>query len=210
MSARGPAVSRTRSATSVAAMIELTALNTKTNPTPPKIDAPSPPIAGPNSRPPICAAEYSPNASPRRSGGVRSVIVPRAAGSYIAVESPASAAEDDERDGADEHERQELEDARQRAADDHQRHAPRPVRDPAEDRLADEPGGGPRGDDQAERREVHALVAEVERHDREQGPEAEPHDELRDEDREDRRPRVRARSRRTCGRGGQWAWERRS
>jgi hypothetical protein len=59
------------------------------NPTPPKSAAPAPPIAGPKTSPPIWAAEYSPNASPRRSAGVSSVIDPRAAGSYIAVDRPA-------------------------------------------------------------------------------------------------------------------------
>ncbi len=40
---------------------------------PPNNSAPTAPIAGPSSSPPICAAPYSPNASPRRSGGVASV-----------------------------------------------------------------------------------------------------------------------------------------
>ena len=57
------------------------ALNTKTNAMPPNWAAPNAPIVGPSSRPPICAAPYSPNASPRRSGGVASVRKPRAAGS---------------------------------------------------------------------------------------------------------------------------------
>ena len=49
------------------------ALNTKTNAMPPNAPAPNAPIAGPISRPPICAAAYRPKASPRRSGGVASV-----------------------------------------------------------------------------------------------------------------------------------------
>ena len=49
------------------------ALKTKTKPMPPNRSAPNAPIAGPSSRPPIWAAPYSPNASPRRPGGVASV-----------------------------------------------------------------------------------------------------------------------------------------
>src|SRR5437773_1900844 len=59
---------------------------------------------------------------------------------------------------------------------------------PAEDRLADQARGGPRSDDHPERLELHAMRGEVQRHDREQRPEAEPHDQLRREEREDRLP----------------------
>ena len=48
--------------------------NTKTNPIAAEDAAPSPPIAGPKRSPPICAAPYRPNASPRRSAGVASVM----------------------------------------------------------------------------------------------------------------------------------------
>jgi hypothetical protein len=57
-----------------AATNELIAPNTKTNPIPPNHADPSPPIAGPKTSPPIWAAPYSPKASPRRSGGVASVM----------------------------------------------------------------------------------------------------------------------------------------
>ena len=73
---------------------------------------------------------------------------------------------------------------------DHQRHARRPVGEPAEDRLADESGGGPRRDDDAEERQVDALIGEVQRQDGQQRPEAEPHDELGEQQREDPAPAV--------------------
>ena len=71
-SARGR--SRTRIAIVAAATNELIAPNTKMNATPPKNAEPRPPIAGPRSNPPIWAAPYIPNASPRRSAGVASVM----------------------------------------------------------------------------------------------------------------------------------------
>ncbi len=73
--------SRSRTAMPTAAMIEVTALNTKTKPIPPNWATPNAPMDGPSSSPPIWAAPYSPNASPRRSLGVASVRKPRAAGS---------------------------------------------------------------------------------------------------------------------------------
>ncbi len=57
----------------MAASQAATPLKTNTNAMPPNRSAPKAPIAGPSSRPPIWTAPYSPNASPRRSGGVASV-----------------------------------------------------------------------------------------------------------------------------------------
>ena len=59
-------------------------------------------------------------------------------------------------------------------AGDHQRPARDAVREPAEDRLADEPRGGPCGDDHARASDVDAVLGEVDRQDREQRPEADP------------------------------------
>ena len=73
-------------------------------------------------------------------------------------------------------------------ADDHQRDARRPVGEPAEDRLADEAGRRPGGDDDPEEREVDALLREVQGQDRQQRPEAEPDDELGEQQRDDVAP----------------------
>ena len=78
--------------------------------------------------------------------------------------------QDDERDGADDHQRQELEHARSDVAQDHERNARDPVGQPAEDRLADEARRGPRREDDAEHPEVDAVLAEVERHDGQRAP----------------------------------------
>src|SRR6185503_12098404 len=72
----------------------------------------------------------------------------------------------------------------------HQRDTGGAVGEPAEDRLADESGRRPRRDHQTERAEVDPLLREVDRQDGQQPPEAEPHDELGDEQREDRAPAV--------------------
>ena len=77
--------------------------------------------------------------------------------------------------------------------DDHQRDARRPIGQPAEERLADEPGGRPRRDDDAEQREIDALLGEVERQDRQQRPEPEPHDELGEQQRDDVAPALESR-----------------
>ena len=66
-------VSRTRRAIARAARTAATALNTNTKAMPPKLAAPNAAMAGPSNRPPIWAAPYSPNASPRLPGGVASV-----------------------------------------------------------------------------------------------------------------------------------------
>ena len=88
--------------------------------------------------------------------------------------------------------RQRPEDARHHQPDDHERHALRPVGQPAEDGFADQPRRRPRGDDDTERREVDALLDEVQREDRQQATEPEPDDEFGDEQRQDRRPSARA------------------
>ena len=74
--------------------------------------------------------------------------------------------------------------------DDHQGHACCPVCQVAEDRLSHQPRGRPGGDDETEQRQVHALLGEVERQDREQRAEPEPHDELGEEQRDDVAPAV--------------------
>ena len=98
---------------------------------------------------------------------------------------PGPGAQEDERQRADEDERQQAEHAGRDQPDDHQRHPRGPVREPAEDRLADEPGSRPRRDDDAEQRQVDALLGEVDRQDRQQRTEPEPHDELAGEERDD-------------------------
>ena len=64
-------------------------------------------------------------------------------------------------------------------ADDHHRLARTAVGDPAEQRLAQQPGGRPRRDDDAERRQVHAVGREVDRQDRQERAEADPDGALR-------------------------------
>jgi hypothetical protein len=71
--------------------------------------------------------------------------------------------------------------------------ARRAVGQPAEDRLADEAGRRPGGDDHAERGQVDALLGEVQRQHRQQAAEPQPDDELGHEQRQDRRPSGRAR-----------------
>ena len=97
-------------------------------------------------------------------------------------------AQQHERHRPGEDERQRPEHAGRDEPDDHQRHPLGAVRQPAEDRLADEACRRPRGDDDAERREVDALLDEVERQDGQQAAEPQPDDELRDEERRDATP----------------------
>ena len=86
-----------------AAMTAAMALNTKTNAMPPNAPAPNAPIDGPSSRPPICAAPYSPNASPRRSRRRR--VGQEAAGGRVVDRGPEAGAgaqeEERERPGQD-------------------------------------------------------------------------------------------------------------
>ena len=89
--------------------------------------------------------------------------------------------------------------------DDHQRDARGAVGQPAEDRFADEARRRPGRDDEAQRREVDALLGEVERQDGQQPAEAEPHDELGDEERQDAAPLVEP-EREAVGCGGSWSW----
>ena len=103
---------------------------------------------------------------------------------------PGQAAQDDERERPDQEQRQDLEEGRQEEAQHHQRDACRPVREPAEDRLEDEPGDRPGRDDDAEGREVDPLLVEIERQDRQQTTEAEPDDEFGGEQWQDRGPPI--------------------
>jgi len=79
---------------------------------------------------------------------------------------PLETAQHDERAGADDDQRKELEDPRADVADDHERHPPRPIGQPAEDGFADQPGRRPRSDDDAKGPEIDAVLREVERHHR--------------------------------------------
>ncbi len=101
---------------------------------------------------------------------------------------PRDEAGEEERGRPDEHQGKDGRDGRDGEADDHERDAGRPVRQPAEERLRDEARGRPRGDDEAERHRVHAVVAHVERQDRDDRTEADPHDRLGGEEREDGPP----------------------
>ena len=103
---------------------------------------------------------------------------------------PGACAQDDERGRSGEGQRQDAEQPGREQPGDHQRHARGPVGKPAEDRLADESGGGPRRDDDAEQRQVDALIGEVQRQDGQQRSEAEPHDELGEQQRQDPAPAV--------------------
>ncbi len=99
-------------------------------------------------------------------------------------------AQDDEREWADQEERQKLEDPGQQQATDHPRDTGGPVRKPAEDGLCDETSDRPRGDDEAERGQVQTLFDEVERQDGDQATEPQPHDELGGQERDDIAPLV--------------------
>ena len=173
--------SRTATAmTSDAATADATAASQKTNASSPTIDAPTPPIAGPNRRPAICAAPYSPNASPWRSRR-RGVDEEARGPPGRRRRSPArpAARSDDERDRRPRRTSGSGSSAAlTSSAADHQRLARGPVGDPAEDRLGDEAGRRPGGDDQPEGREVDPPRREVERQDRQERAEAEPDDEL--------------------------------
>ncbi len=72
---------------------------------------------------------------------------------------------------------------------------------PAEDRFADQARGRPRGDDDAQGSQVHALVDEIERQHGEQPAEAQPDDELREEERGDPTP-----ASTPVREGGGWRW----
>ena len=133
-----------------------------------------------------CAVQPEGLATPFGRGRVRDV----ATGSRVVDRrgQALEAAEGDERTRPDERERQELEDPCPDVADDHERNPSGVIGEPPEDRLADEAGCRPRGDDDAQGPEIDAVLGEVEGHDRQQRAEAEPDDELGDEEREDRRP----------------------
>ena len=112
--------------------------------------APSAPIAGPEQQPAHLHRAVQPErlASPlrrRRIGQVaaRGRVVERG-------RQPGPGAQQDERQRPGEDERQRGEHPGRDQPDDHQRHARRPVGQPAEDRLAHEPGRRPRRDDEAE------------------------------------------------------------
>ena len=97
-------------------------------------------------------------------------------------------AQEEERERPGEDQRQHAEHTGRDEADDHQRDARGPVGQPAEDRFADEPGRRPGRDDEAEEGEVHALFGEVDGQDRQERAEAEPDDELGQEERDDVAP----------------------
>ena len=103
---------------------------------------------------------------------------------------PGPGAEQDEGQRRGQHQRERPEHPGRHEADGHHRHAAGAVGDPAEDRFADEPGGRPGRDDEAERGQVDALLREVDRQDREQATEPEPHDEFGHEQRGDGTPLV--------------------
>ena len=67
-------------------------------------------------------------------------------------------AQEQERQRPGEDERQDAEDAGRDEPDDHQRDPRRPVGQPAEDRLADEPSRRPGRDDEAEERQIDPLL----------------------------------------------------
>ena len=97
-------------------------------------------------------------------------------------------AQQHERHRPGEDERQRPEHAGRDQPDDHQRDPLGAVRQVAEDRLADEASGRPRGDDDAERRQVDPLLDEVERQDGQQATEPQPDDEFGHEERRDATP----------------------
>ena len=86
------------------------------------------------------------------------------------------------------HERHRDHDGRHQEAAQHQDPLVAAIGEPAEDRLAHEPRGRPGSDDPAQRRDVDSLLAQVERHDREERAEAQPEDRLGEQDGEDRKP----------------------
>ncbi len=96
--------------------------------------------------------------------------------------------QDEEGERPGDRQRQDREHAGQQEPGHHQRDSGGPVGEPAEDGLADEPGGRPGGDHQPERGEIDALLGEIERQDRQEAAEAEPHDELGEQERRDAAP----------------------
>ena len=192
-----------------AAMTAVIALNTNTNPMPPNVAAPNAPIVGP--------AAGRPSA-PRRTARTPRRVAPAAwrrsgsrgpPGRRWRPRGPAPARSSTNASGP----------VRTSGSAPNTPVATRPmtingdalgaVGQPAEDRLADETGGRPGGDDEAERGQVDALLGEVQRQDRQQAAEPQPHDELGGEQR--RRCRPSDRARRSGGRGGATArWRGRS
>jgi hypothetical protein len=97
-------------------------------------------------------------------------------------------AEDDEREWTGDREWQDREDPGEDEADDHQRYPLGSVGQPAEGWLPDQPSRGPGSDHDPEGRKVNALIGEVEREHRQQATEAEPDDELGEQQRSDAAP----------------------
>jgi hypothetical protein len=103
---------------------------------------------------------------------------------------PGERAQDEEPRRARQHERQAQRHRGDQQPHHHERHAPHAVREPTEDRLADEPGRRPCRDHEPEQRQVDAVVLEPDREHREECAEPEPDDQLRAEEREDATPAV--------------------
>ena len=103
---------------------------------------------------------------------------------------PGRSPQQDERERSGQDQGEGREDAGCDEPDHHDRHPRGAVGQPPECRFAHEPRRRPGGDDQPERRQVDALLLEVERQDREQRAEPEPHDELGGEQRDDRAPAI--------------------
>ncbi len=99
-----------------------------------------------------------------------------------------TSAQEQERQRSCEYERQDAEDPGRDQPDHHQWDTGGPVRQPAEDGLADQARRRPGRDDEAEKGEIDALLGEIQRQDGQQGPESEPHDELRQKERDDIAP----------------------
>lgn len=135
-----------------------------------------------------CAIQPECFALTLRRGRVRQVA---ARGRVVDRRAKAGqSAQDDERERADEDQREGPEDAAGDQAHDHQGYPGRSVGDPAEERFGQQTGCRPRGDDHAHRREVHAVLAEVDGQDREQTTKSQPDHELRDQERQDRPPAI--------------------
>ena len=103
---------------------------------------------------------------------------------------PGRSPQQDERERSGQDQGKGREDAGCDEPDHHDRHPRGAVGQPAECRFAHETRRRPGGDHQPERRQVDALLLEVERQDREQRAEPEPHDELGSEQRDDRAPAI--------------------
>ena len=101
---------------------------------------------------------------------------------------PRARPQDDERHGANDEQGQDREHRGQHQAPDHHRPPGDPIRQPTEERFADQASGRPCRDHDTQGGQVHAVLGEVDRQDREQRTEAEPDGGLGEEERQDRPP----------------------